>query len=55
MKYYWYYSRHDKSCEALGKVLSISRYRAAEFFSIRKCLSLKSFLKLYGVGKTTYL
>jgi hypothetical protein len=44
-----YYSRNDKNKELVAKTISTSRLQAAKYFSARKQLDLKTFLKLYAV------
>jgi hypothetical protein len=44
-----YYSRIDKTEEIVSKTVGFSRLQAAKYFSARKQLDLKTFLKLYAV------
>ena len=49
--YCFYYIKNDQNKEPLGKVVSISRLKAAQTFAERKQLPLKDFLKLFSVEK----
>ena len=49
--YCFYYIKNDQNKEPLGKVVSISRLKAAQTFAERKQLPLKNFLKLFSVEK----
>lgn len=51
MKLFYFYSKNDKHKEAISKSLKMSRLEAAKEFAAKKCLSLKSFLEIFGVSK----
>lgn len=51
MKLFYFYSRADKKQEPIAKTSGDSRLSAAKSFAATKRLSLKSFLKLFGVSK----
>ena len=44
-----FYSRNDKNQETIGRTVTTSRLQAAKMFAERKQLSLKEFLKIFGV------
>jgi hypothetical protein len=46
-----FYHRNDKTREAISRTISVSRLQAAKHFAERKQLSLKEFLKLFGIKK----
>lgn len=48
---YYYYSKLDKSAEAVDKVFTTGRLAAAKHFANRKNLPLKVFLQLWTVSK----
>ena len=48
---YYYYSKLDKSAEAVDKVFTTGRLAAANHFANRKNLPLKVFLQLWTVSK----
>ena len=49
MKKYKYYFLSDLSKEAIGQVRAFNRKRAIKKASLRKQLSLRHFLQLFGV------
>lgn len=51
MKLFYFYSRTDKAQEPIAKATNDSRLSAAKLFAATKRLSLKSFLKLFGVSR----
>ena len=51
MKLFYFYSRTDKKQEPIAKKSEESRLTASRWFAATKRLSLKSFLKLFGVSK----
>ena len=44
-----FYNRNDKNQEIIGRVVTTSRLQAAKLFAERKQISLKEFLKIFGV------
>jgi hypothetical protein len=48
MKYGFYYRNSTKQ-EIIGKIISNSRLKAAQYFAKLKNLPLKDFLKVFGV------
>jgi len=44
-----FYSRKDKDQGTIGRTVTTSRLQAAKMFAERKQLSLKEFLKIFGV------
>jgi hypothetical protein len=44
-----FYNKNDKNQEIIGKIVSTSRLNAAKYFAAHKQLSLKEFLKIFGV------
>ena len=44
-----FYSRNDRNQETIGRTVTTSRLQAAKLFAERKQLSLKEFLKIFGV------
>lgn len=44
-----FYNKQDKNQETISRIVSISRLQAAKYFAERKQLSLKEFLKIFGV------
>lgn len=48
---YYYYSKMDKTAEAVDKVFTTGRLQAAKYFANRKQLALKDFLKIWSVSK----
>lgn len=51
MSKYYFYSRVDKTQEAIDSVRAFSRLQAAKYFAKRKQLDLKSFLSIFAVSK----
>lgn len=50
-KRYTFYTRADSNKEAIDKAFAFTRYDAALYFAQRKCMDLKSFLKVYSVSR----
>ena len=48
---YYFYTRQDEKQEAIMRVGAPSRYQAAIFFAKQKQLTLKEFLKIYGISR----
>jgi DNA-binding XRE family transcriptional regulator len=44
-----FYNKRDKTQETIGRTVGLSRLEAAKYFAERKQLSLKEFLKIFGV------
>ena len=44
-----FYSKINKDQETIGRTVATSRLQAAKLFAERKQLSLKEFLKIFGV------
>jgi hypothetical protein len=44
-----FYNKRDKNQETIGRTVGLSRLEAAKYFAERKQLSLKQFLKIFGV------
>jgi len=51
MTKYYFYSRFDKSQEAIDSVRAFSRMQAAKHFAGRKQMDLKTFLSVFAVSK----
>ena len=51
MKRFSFYSRVDKSQEAIATIITTSRLSAAKKFAQTKQLPLKDFLRIFGVSK----
>jgi hypothetical protein len=51
MKLFYFYSKNDKKKEAISKASQTSRLEAAKEFAAKKRLSLKTFLKIFGVSR----
>ena len=51
MKTYFFYSKNDKSQEAIYYCKASSRLRAAEKFAEGKRLDLKTFLSIYSISR----
>jgi len=51
MKRFSFYSRVDKSQEAIATVTASSRLGAAKKFAQTKKLPLKDFLRIFGISK----
>ena len=51
MKKYGFYTKQDKKQELITTVGAPSRYHAAIFFAKQKQLTLKEFLKIYGISR----
>jgi hypothetical protein len=51
MKRFSFYSRVDKSQEAISTVIASSRLSAAKKFAQTKQLPLKAFLRIFGISK----
>ena len=48
---YYFYSRQDQKRDPIMRVGAPSRYQAAIFFAKQKQLTLKEFLKIYGISR----
>jgi len=48
---YGFYIKSDPKQEIINRIVSLSRLEAAKYFSQKKQLDLKSFLKIYSVKK----
>ena len=44
-----FYNRNDRNQETIGRTVTTSRLQAAKLFAERKQLTLKDFLKVFGV------
>ena len=51
MKRFSFYSRVDKSQEAISTTVASSRLSAAKKFAQTKQLPLKDFLRIFGISK----
>jgi hypothetical protein len=50
MKRYYFYNRSDEKQEKISSTCASGRLEAAKYFSNVKCLSLKTFLKVFAVS-----
>ena len=50
---YKFYSKYNKDKEAIDTTVAFSRLQAAKMFAFRKKLTLKEFLNIYYIPKTT--